>query len=153
MRLFDDGGWWHAVKRTDARARALADGHYSRQTPGAKEFMGNGRTLVMLTDDGLAVWGVIENLSPGRRRDRRWRVAIFRNSGPVLSSDLIREGTERTRIYWERRYGGRPAVPLQTEVDPKKTRRKRDPGRCFRRAGWRVVGETEKGLIVLEAPS
>lgn len=45
----------------------------------------------------------------------------------------------------------RPAEPLETEVDPTKTRHKRDPGRCFRRAGWTVTGE-RRGLVILRAP-
>jgi len=28
-------------------------------------------------------------------------------------------------------------------------RRKRDPGRCYLRAGWKRIGETQGGLIVL----
>jgi hypothetical protein len=81
-----------------------------------------------------------------------WRVSIFRNESPVLSSELVREATDRTRDYWRRHYGGEPSAPLRTEVDPIKTRRKRDPGRCFIKAGWRVVGETKSGLVQLEAP-
>ena len=42
-------------------------------------------------------------------------------------------------------------VPLTTEVDPSRVRRKRDPGRCFRRAGWLVTGIV-RGLWVYEAP-
>lgn len=149
-RLFSDAGRWHVVKRTTRAARELADRHYSRQTPGAAEFMSSGKTLVMLTDDGRAVWGAIENRVPGGP-DLRWRCSIFRNEGDVQSSELVREATDRTFTYWERKYHGRPPVPLRTEVDPRKTRRKRDPGRCFIRAGWRVVG-TVNGLVVLEAP-
>lgn len=37
-----------------------------------------------------------------------------------------------------------------TFVDPDKTRRKRDPGRCYRRAGFRHVGYTEGGLVALQ---
>lgn len=143
-------GHWHRVKRTDPRARALADRHYSRQTVGAAEFMASGRTLVLLTADACAVWGAIENLDPAG--NRRWRCSMFRNEGPIRSSELVREATQRTRVYWRRVYGGEPSVPLQTEVDPRKTRRKRDPGRCFRRAGWQVIGEA-RGLVVLEAPA
>jgi hypothetical protein len=146
--LFDRGGRWHVVKRQDKRARELADKHYSRQTVGAAEFMSSGKTLVMLTDDSRAVWGAIENLDPAG--NLRWRVSIFRNEGAGLSSDLIREATARTFSYWKTHYSGLPAVPLQTEVDPKKTRHKRDPGRCFIRAGWKVIGE-RRGLVVLEA--
>lgn len=143
-------GHWRRVNRCDARARALADRHYSRQTPGALDFMANGRTLVLLTDDARAVWGCIEML--GFDGTRMWRCSIFRNEGPTLSSELVREATARTYDYWRRHYGGLPSVPLRTEVDPEKTRRKRDPGRCYLRAGWRVVGETGSGKVLLEAP-
>ena len=34
-------------------------------------------------------------------------------------------------------------------VDRDKTRRKRDPGRCYRKAGFRVAGETMGGLVAL----
>jgi len=119
--------------------------------------MGSGRLLVLLTDDELAVWGVIENREHGSDRVR-WRCSIFRNEGPRLSSDLIREATERTIAYWRARYGAAPGVQLTTEIDAAKVRRKRDPGRCFRRAGWEYLYTTEgakKGradLVVLGAP-
>lgn len=147
--LFAHDGAWDQVRRTDKRARALADRHYSRQTPGARDFMASGRTFVLLTRDALAVWGCIENLDPAG--GLRWRCSIFRNEGPALSSALIVEATERTYVYWKRRHGEIPRVPLQTEVDPQQTRRKRDPGRCFLRAGWHVVDE-RRGLVVLQAP-
>lgn len=143
-------GHWRKVDRCDVRARLLADRHYSRQTPGALNFMANGRTLVLLTDDARAVWGAIEML--GFDGARMWRCSIFRNEGPVLSSALVAEATTRTRDYWTRHYGGLPSVPFRTEVDPEKTRRKRDPGRCFLKAGWRVMGETKSGKVLLEAP-
>ena len=149
-RLFESDGYWHKVKRCDPRARALADRHYSRQTIGAAEFMASGRTLVLVTDDGKAVWGAIENMDPAG--GRQWRVSIFRNEGPVLSSELIVEATNRTHSYWRTKYGSQPEVPLTTEVDAKKTRIKKDPGYCFLRAGWRPIGKTTRGLIRLEAP-
>lgn len=154
----DGDGAWHAVLRTDPRARALADRHYSRQTPGAPEFLNAGETLVLLTDDGLAVWGVLHNRDPWAKVNHglevwRWRCAIFRREpeSPHLASDLVREATARTYAYWTRHYGALPSVPLTTEVDPGKTRRKRDPGRCFLRAGWTRIGERD-GLVVLQAP-
>jgi hypothetical protein len=99
------------------------------------------------------VWGCIENLDPVG--NLRWRCSVFRNEaggkdGDLVSSDLVREATGRTYDYW-RRTGGLPLVPLQTEVDPDKTRPKRDPGRCFLRAGWTVV-DFRRGLVVLQAP-
>lgn len=137
---------WEHVKRCDPRARALADRHYSRQTVGAQEFMPPGRTFVLLR--AAAVWGVVENDDPAG--NRRWRCSIFRNEGGGLSSDLIREATMLTGEYWLGRHG-LPSVPLQTEVDPRKTRAKQDPGYCFLKAGWSIVGE-RRGLVILEAP-
>lgn len=149
--LFAFDGYWSPVNRDDFRARVLADGHYSRQTPGAKDFMASGRTLVMLTEDERAVWGVIENLDPAG--NLRWRCSIFRNLSDVRSSVLVREATERTYVYWQRHYGGFPPVGLTTEVDPRKVRRKRDPGRCFIRAGWKRRPGLTRNLVVLDAPA
>lgn len=156
-------GMWHAVRRTDRRAVALADRHYSRQTPGAPEFLNSGQTLTLLTDDGLSLWGVLHNRDPWAMVNEgverwRWRCAIFRNEPPpgrdrpaIESSLLVREATWRTFEWWARHYGAVPSVPLTTEVDPSKTRRKRDPGRCFLRAGWTRTGVVD-GLVVLQSP-
>lgn len=149
LTLFPFDGAWQQVRRNDIRARTLADRHYSRQTIGAVDFMANGRTFVLLSLDTLAVWGVIENMDPAG--GRRWRCSIFRNEGPARSSVLIREATSLTFAYWTRRHGAPPPVPLTTEVDPAKTRHKRDPGRCFLRAGWRRV-DVRRGLVILQAP-
>lgn len=182
--LFDDTAYWRQVKRTDDLARRIVDGvapgmrdrlaHYSRQTPGAADFMANGRTFVLVGRDDLSVWGVIENTAPVppqllaayRRGEyapaQRWRCSIFRrdpaSSGPV-ASEMVRSATEVTYARWFRasyrhsRGGPRwvMPVPLTTEIDPTKTRRKRDPGRCFRRAGWEVLDEDRNGLVVLWA--
>lgn len=151
---FEAGAWW-AVSSADPRAAALADRHYSRQTPGAPQFMGTGRKLVLLTADARAVWGAIEHLDPVG--GLHWRCNIFRNemSSAGRSSELVREATARTFAFWLARWG-LPVVPLRTEVDVRRVRHKRDPGRCFLRAGWRVVpharGEA-RGFVVLEAPA
>lgn len=160
MDLFPAPTWpWENVRRDDVRVRELADRHYSRQTIGAKDFMGPGRTFVLLAEfcsrlpeaNGTrAGWGVNDNLDP--IGERRFRCTIFRNETPWLSSFLIKAATTATLERWQRRYGWNGSPPLRTEVDPSKTRRKRDPGRCFIKAGWRRVGEVN-GLIVLEAPS
>lgn len=106
--------------------------------------------MVLLTDDGLACWAACEHLD--NAGGRLWRCTLFRNEGPMLSSDLVREGTERTFAYWRRRWRGLPSIPFTTEVDASKTRRKRDPGRCFLRAGWRRTGTSPKGLALFVAP-
>lgn len=147
---------WQQVKRCDSRARELADRHYSRQTPGAVDFMASGKTFVLLAEfhSGIqpltrAAWGAIENLDPSGTR--RFRCSIFRNETPWISSYLIREATRLTQARWWRSEHWRGSPSLTTEVDPSKTRHKRDPGRCFRKAGWRHV-RTSRGLLVFEAP-
>jgi len=141
---------WFQVDRDHPAGRALADRHYSRQTPGAKDFLPPGRTLVLMTPIGDAVWGVVENLDPAGAL--RWRCTIFRNESSLLSSDMVRAATARTYRYWRHHYGALPDAPLTTEVDPARVRHKRDPGRCFLRAGWRVVATLASGLVRFEAP-
>lgn len=81
----------------------------------------------------------------------RWRVTLFRNEGHVVSSELVRAATITTFSWWAHRYGEVPAE-LVTEVDAAKVRRKRDPGRCFMRAGWERIGDSKGGLVRLRAP-
>jgi hypothetical protein len=35
-------------------------------------------------------------------------------------------------------------------VDAEKVRHKRDPGRCYRKAGWTHVGHTKGGLLAFQ---
>ena len=72
--------------------------------------------------------------------------SLFRNEGDHLSSDLIRRAVAHTRYKW-------PDVPelgIVSFVDAGKVRRKRDPGRCYLRAGWSHVGFTQGGLHVFQ---
>jgi len=72
--------------------------------------------------------------------------SAFRNEGPILSSQLVTEAIAATVD----RYGPAPELGMVTFVDPGKTRRKRDPGRCFRKAGFQHVGYTRSGLFALQ---
>ncbi len=148
---------WVRVSKGDARALALADRHYSRQTPGSNQFVPPGRSIVLLTPCARAVWAAVQNLDPAGKV--RWRVTIFRNEGAGLSSALARDATTTTLDLWRKRYGELPGVRLTTEIDPGKVRRKRDPGRCFLRAGWTYLYTTNgskhgrSDLVVLGAPN
>lgn len=66
-----------------------------------------------------------------------WVCSAFRNERRDLhlSSDLVIEALAGTRFYWEV-----PSWGMITFVDSGKTRHKRDPGRCFRKAGFHVAG-------------
>lgn len=138
---------WYEVTKHDRRGAALADRHYSRQTVGDAQYLPPGETLALLHEggSGLALWGVCLNMDPVG--NLRWRCTIFRNESGDLSSDLIRLATTITVGAWM----PRPPWPLTTEIDPRRVRRKRDPGRCFLRAGWRKL-RVHRRLVVLVAP-
>jgi hypothetical protein len=140
---------WEVSWRADPRGAALADRHYSRQAHGSAQFVPPGRCLVLTTACGGAVWVTswpfaehVRHLWAGA-----WTCSIFRNETEHLSSELIREAVAATRFRW-------PEVPelgMLTFVDAGKVRRKRDPGRCFRRAGFVEVGRTvDLGLVALQ---
>ena len=150
LHLGESSPVWVRVEKSHPAALALADRHYSRQTPGSPWFTPPGRTLVLVTPCGRALWSVVENLDNAGAK--QWRVTMFRNEGEARSSALIVEATELTRRWWSERFST-PKVPLTTEVDPSRVRRKRDPGRCFLRAGWTRIGTTrDQGLVLLRAP-
>lgn len=139
---------WVISYRADPGARALADRHYSRQSPGAAQFVAPGSPVVLRSACGRAVWVTLAQ-SPefiGHSWPDAWNNTLFRNEGAGLSSDLIREAIAATLAEWP--------VPLDggvvTFVDAAKIKRKRDPGRCYLRAGFRNVGRTAGGLHVLQ---
>lgn len=128
----------------------LADRHYNRQSVGAAQFVPPGRCLVLLTEGATAFWVTSWPLAEYVRHEwaGAWICSAFRNERPDLhlSSDLIRAAVAATR--W--RFGTPPELGMVTFVDASKTRAKRDPGRCFRRAGFQHVGFTkEAGLVAL----
>lgn len=139
---------WRISWRADPRARAIADRHYNRQSVGAAQFVPPGRCLVLVAEGALWItsWPFAEYVRHAWAG--AWVCSAFRNERPDLhlSSDMIREAVAATRWQWET-----PELGMVTFVDPTKTRRKRDPGRCFRRAGFVEVGRTkEAGLIALQ---
>jgi hypothetical protein len=60
----------------------------------------------------------------------------------------VREACAATRFY----YGDPPPLGMVTFVDEDKVKPKRDPGRCFLKAGFRVCGRTKAGLLALQLP-
>ena len=126
-------------------ARDIFDQHYSRyhyadgRKP--KHFVGPGEKLVLITPeaDALFVWRKFISMD----HQQGVNCAVFRNEGPRLSSELIRLAVD---IAWQRWPGER----LYTYVNAGRIRRKRDPGRCFLRAGWNYCGRTKSGLHILE---
>lgn len=143
--------FWTPSHRAEPRARAIADRHYNRQNVGATGFVPPGRCFVLRhKDDALWVtsWPFAEYVRHAWAG--AWINSCFRNESAELSSDLIRLAVAHTRAEW-------PDVPplgMVTFVDAGKVRRKRDPGRCYRRAGFVHVGFTKGGLWAFQlAPS
>lgn len=139
---------WRRSYRADPRALPLADRHYNRQRVGAAQFVPPGRCLVLLTDDAAAVWVTAWPRSEFVRH--AWAGAmvnsLFRREAGPVASELITAAAAATRALWP----NLPPLGLVSFVDASKTRRKRDPGRCYRRAGWTHVGFTAGGLYAFQ---
>ena len=133
---------WTVSHRADPLAKVLADRHYSRQTPDSPQFLPPGRFIVILAPGALWVTSWPEFARhhwPGA-----WVNTLFRRErGEGHASDYIRAAVAATRA----RYGDPPPLGMITFVDASKVRYKRDPGRCYLRAGFRRDGETEGGLL------
>jgi hypothetical protein len=138
---------WHLSYRAEAAARALADRHYNRQSVGAPQFVPPGSCIVLRTLDRLAVWVTLAQRPEYVDHDwpNAWNNSLFRNEGAGLSSELIREAIAATLAIWPHP----PESGMVTFIDPDKVRRKRDPGRCYLRAGFHREGYTKGGLLVL----
>lgn len=137
-------GTWLVTHKGDRSCRLLADRHYSRQTVGSPQFCRPGRNLVLRTAAGDAVWVTWD----GIRDDglRAWECTIFRNESPATSSGMIREAVAATLAEW----GEPPPDGLITYVKAAAIR-STNPGCCFKRAGWRRIGESKRrGLILLQ---
>lgn len=136
---------WRLSYRADPIARDIADRHYNRQSVGTPQFVPPGRCLVLLTEDESALWVTswpfaeyVKHAWAGA-----WINSCFRNEGGQLSSDLIRQAVAITRWRW-------PDVPTQglvSFVDASKVKPKRNPGYCYQKAGFSLVGETQGGLL------
>jgi hypothetical protein len=142
---------WTPVKDGNLEVRKLFGRHYTyrksrdqmslfwQRNRNYNLIAGPGEKLVLLAESALFVWRKFISMD----NQQGVNCAVFRNEGPLLSSDLIREADT---LAWDRWPGAR----LYTYVDANKTRRKRDPGRCFLRAGWNYCGTTAKGLLILD---
>lgn len=135
-------GHWQLFKDGNPAALALYDRHYSaRPVEDRKLFVGPGEKTVLLTAarDALFVWRRFIDDSG----QTGINCAVFRNEGPLLSSELVREAMA---IAWMKYPGQR----LYTFVDAEEIK-STNPCCCFKVAGWRECGVSKAGLIILEA--
>jgi hypothetical protein len=140
---------WRESWRADPAGRVIADRHYNRQSIGAAQFVPPGMCAVYVSLDAKSLWVTswpkaefVKHAWPGA-----WINSCFRREGgDHRASDMIRAGVAATRAKW-------PDVPdlgMVTMVDPTKVESKRQPGWCYLKAGFSLVGETKGGLLVFQ---
>ena len=121
--------------------------HYTARKKIGKvfQFVGPGEKMVLITPDAKALFVWRKFISDAG--ETGVNCAVFRNEGSSegISSDLIRAAKEWAWRRW-------PGERLYTYVDAAKVRHKRDPGRCFRKAGFRLCDyRTRDGKLVYES--
>jgi hypothetical protein len=139
---------WHMSHRADKEVLPLADRHYNRQKIGSPQFVPPGRCVVLKTQNPCDAFWItswpfaqfVKHAWAGA-----WVCSAFRNEGNLLSSELIRQAVAATRSIWEA-----PELGMVTFVNAEKVKHKRDPGRCYLKAGFRNVGLTKGGLVALQ---
>lgn len=160
---------WRLSDRCDPLARVIADRHYNRQSIGAANFVPPGACLVLYQPG--AFWVTSAPLAAYVRHAwaGAWVCSAYRReSGDEGASEQIRAALAATSWRWPsapsvpawritRRHDRSDVEPIRiamvTFVDTTKTTRKRDPGRCFRRAGFVEIGRTKtNGLVALGLP-
>jgi hypothetical protein len=128
------------VGKFDYESVLLADRHYSRQKPGTNQFMPPGRTIVLRSDAGDVVFGWLWQ----HKRDdgqQGFNCSIFRNESARQSSEIILEAEKIAVREWGQNRGF-------TYIDPNEV--SKNPGYCFKCAGWQFVKKTDSGLHLLE---
>ncbi len=135
---------WIPIKDGNASALTIFKRHYSaRANRKIEQMIGPGGKMLLITRDARALFAWRQFKSDDGQTGVN--CAVFRNEATDAgrSSDLIRAADA---LAWERWPGQR----LYTYVDAAKVRRKRDPGRCFLRAGYRYCGVSKSGKLILE---
>ena len=129
----------------DHECAALADRHYSRVRHGTSQFTRPARKIILRDALGLVLfawtWDITDEIA-------RWdgesgyNCAIFRNESSRLSSEIILEAEARAISDWG------PGRAF-TYIDPTKIK-SRNPGYCFKIAGWQFVRTSKNGKHLLE---
>ena len=137
-----ESGPWISIRDGNPTGMSIFMRHYTaRERRKVFQFVGPGEKEVLITEDAMALFVWRKFISDAG--ETGVNSAVFRNEGPVRSSELIMAADAVAWLRW-------PGERLYTYVDPSKVRRKRDPGRCFIRAGYRQCGVTKSGKLVFE---
>lgn len=142
-------GRWLETDKGDQRCRRLADGHYTRQTPGHPMWTRPGWNQILYTRqrngrEGVFCWWRPKwesGLEGTERKDglRAIECSIFRNQTRYLSSKLITEAIS-CLLTWRHATDVEWPDGIITGVSSADTAARRatdhDPGYCFREAGF-----------------
>lgn len=140
---------WRLSHRADKAALLLADRHYNRRKIGSPQFVPPGRCVVLLAQDGQALWVTSYPFAEYVKHAwaGAWVNSLFRREGGEhQASEMIREAVAVTRSVWEP-----PELGMITFVDPKhvpptKVHGEDVYGWSYGKAGFRHVGFTKAGL-------
>lgn len=134
---------WRQSWRNDPVGRQIADRHYNRQRVGAPGFVPPGRCVVLLADTP-ALWVTSWPFAEYVKHDwpGAWMNSCFRKEGPGLASEMILEAVAVTLWNWPEP----PPLGMVTFVNPDEVEHKRQPGYCYKKAGFEHVGYTRGGL-------
>lgn len=139
MLPFTDG--LMEVGKGDRACADLADRHYSRQSHGSRFFMPPGLTIVLRDSPGTVVFGWLKNVVPRMDGLKGILCTIFRNESGRLSSEIILEAESFAVARWG------PCMAY-TYIDSSAISSK-NPGFCFKVAGWKRTGRSKSGKILL----
>lgn len=136
---------WYLTKDGDPACLELYERHYSSSRTAGQpgQFVGPGEHIVLRTFDADAVfvWRRFKDDSG----QRGVSCAVFRNEGPLLSSELVRQADSIADFAW-------PSARHYTFVNAEQVQ-SANPGFCFLQAGWNRCGRTQSGLLILERQS
>jgi hypothetical protein len=128
----------------DPEMAMLADRHYSRRTVGARQFLYNGRKIVIRDAAGDVLFGwMFPDADMRMDGQTGYNCAIFRNESRRRSSDIILECEAIAIERWGLRR-------MYTYVNPAKIASV-NPGYCFKQAGWINVRNPDGTIRISKA--
>ncbi len=144
MSLPNPLGPWVLSKDGNHVLLSMYERHYSCKNKDRKiaQFVGPGEKMVLTTPYYSALWVWRKFIDDAIPKQVGVNCAVFRNESDYLSSELILEAEKWAWGRW-------PKERLYTYINSIKIRSK-NPGCCFKKAGWEECGVTKNGLLIFE---
>lgn len=134
---------WIQVKDGNPIGWNLFQKHYSKyhykDGRNSSLFVGPGEKMVLITPDGTALFVWRKFIDDSGQVGVN--CAVFRNESSILSSTLILLAEEFANNKW-------PGERLYTYVNASQIK-SINPGCCFKKAGWKLCGITQKKKLLI----